>query len=239
MKGVILADGSGTRLLPITREINKHLLPVYSKPMIFHPVEKLKEAGITDILIIVGHENAGGVLDLLGSGKEFGVKLTYKVQDEPRGIANALAAAEDFIENEKFIVLLGDNIFEENLKEAIEEFKNSEAQAKVFLKQVENPQQFGVAEINENRIINVEEKPQNPKSNLIVTGIYMYSPDIFDIIRNLKPSARGELEITDANNEYLRRGTMSFSILQGFWCDAGTFESLYKATEFLQSKQKE
>lgn len=237
MKGVILAGGYGARLMPLTKITNKHLVPVWNKPMIYYPLQTLIDAGIKDIIIITGPEYAGDFLRLLGSGKDFGVKLTFRLQDEAGGIAQALSMTEDFVGREKFIVILGDNIFEDNMGQAVREFEGSDEEAKIFLKEVPDAVRFGVAEIAGNRIVSIVEKPKEPKSNYAVVGLYMYSPGVFDIIRTLKPSQRGEFEQTDVNNEYVRRGKMSFSILVGFWSDAGTFPSLHRATEWIKSME--
>lgn len=237
MKGVILAGGRGTRLRPLTKVTNKHLLPIYDKPMIFHPLESLVKAGIKKILVVTGGEDIGGFMKLLGSGRDFGVELTYRVQDEAGGIAQAIFLAKDFVGNEKFVVILGDNIFEDDIIEFIKDFEKSEFEAMIFLKEVDDAYRFGVAEIDGERIINVEEKPKNPKTNFAVTGLYMYNSRVFDIIKMLKPSARGELEITDVNNNYIKAGTMTFRILNGFWSDAGTFESICRALEFVRNKR--
>jgi len=240
MKGVILAGGSGSRLRPLTKVTNKHLLPVYDKPMIFYPLETLITAGVKDILIVTGAENAGDFLKLLGSGSEFGVNLYYRVQDGSGGIAEALGLAEVFVGDDRCTVVLGDNIVEDNIEKFVNNFENSkEVEACIFLKEVDDPERFGVAEISGDRIISIEEKPKKPKSNFAVTGIYMYSPAVFDIIKNLKPSARGEYEITDVNNAFIRRGTLSFSRLKGFWTDAGTFQSLHRATNLVKKKHEE
>jgi glucose-1-phosphate thymidylyltransferase len=238
MKGVILAGGLGTRLMPLTKVTNKHLLPVFNKPMIFYPIEKMKEAGIKKIMIVTGCENAGDFMKLLGSGKEFGVELTYRIQDGAGGIAEALGLAEDFAGDEKILVILGDNIFEDNLKDSVEKFEKSEYEAMIFLKEVNDPERFGVAEVKGDKIISIEEKPKHPKSNLITVGIYMYSPNVFEIIKTLKPSWRNELEITDVNNIYLKRGTLTWAMLKGFWSDAGTFDSLMRASIWLRDKNE-
>ncbi len=230
VKGVILAGGTGSRLSPITRVTNKHLLPVHDKPMIYYPLFSLINSGIRKILLITGTECAGDFMKLLGSGKDFGIDLTYKVQDGALGIANALSLSSDFIGKDKFVVILGDNIFTDDITCEIEAFKNGSEEARIFLKEVPDAERFGVADLKGNRIVGIEEKPKVPKSRLAVTGIYMYSPNVFDIIRNLQPSGRGEYEITDVNNEYIKRGTLAYSIMKGHWTDAGTFESLYRAT---------
>jgi glucose-1-phosphate thymidylyltransferase len=241
MKGVILAGGLGTRLMPCTKVTNKHLLPVYDKPMIYYPLKTMVNAGVKDIMIVTGGNYAGDFLRLLGNGREFGLKdISYTYQEGEGGIADALKLAENFIDNDKVIVMLGDNIIEDDVTDSIKEFEKQKEGAKIFLKQVDDPERFGVAEINDSRVINIEEKPVKPKSNYAVTGLYMYDSNVFKIIENLKPSDRGELEITDVNNEYIKRGTMAYSILNGWWSDAGTFESLYRAShlvrEALESK---
>jgi len=237
MKGVILAGGLGTRLMPLTKVTNKHLLPVFNKPMIFYPIEKMKEAGIKKIMIVTGCENAGDFMKLLGSGKEFGVELTYRIQDGAGGIAEALGLAEDFAGDEKILVILGDNIFEDNIKDSAEKFEKSKYEAMIFLKEVNDPERFGVAEIKGDKIISIVEKPKEPKSNLAVIGVYMYTSEVFSIIKTLKPSWRNELEITDVNNTYLKRGTLTWDMIKGYWSDAGTFESLIRATELVKGKK--
>jgi glucose-1-phosphate thymidylyltransferase len=232
MKGIILAGGTGSRLHPLTKVTNKHLLPVYNKPMIYYPLQTLINAGIKEILIVSGPGHAGHFVNLLGSGKEFGIKLSYEIQDEAGGIAQALGLAEDFADNESVCVILGDNIFEEKI-----DIKDFEDGARIYLKEVQDPQRFGVAEINEeNKIKNIEEKPKNPKSNLAVTGLYIYDNKVFDIIKTLKPSERGELEITDVNNYYIKQGKIEAKIIKGYWSDAGTFESLFKASMLVKNK---
>ncbi len=229
MRGIVLAGGAGSRLRPLTKVTNKHLLPVGRKPMIYYPVEKLVGAGIEEILVVTGLEHIGDVVNLLGSGRDFGCRFTYKVQDEAGGIAQALGLAENFAGDRKMVVILGDNVFEDELSGFIEEFTVQAQGAKVLLKEVPDPERYGVAEVEEGRIVGIEEKPEKPKSNLSVAGIYMYPPDVFSIIKTLKPSGRGELEITDVNNEYIQQGALSFSLLKGWWTDAGTFESLTRA----------
>ncbi|MDP4096513.1 sugar phosphate nucleotidyltransferase [Paenibacillus sp. P96] len=231
MKGIILAGGTGTRLYPLTKVTNKHLLPVGKYPMIFHAVHKLKQAAIQDILIVTGKDHMGDVVNLLGSGSEMGVSFTYKVQDEAGGIAQALDLAEQFVGEDQMVVILGDNVFVDDISPYVENFRKQEAGAKLLLQQVEDPKRFGVAELLGERIVSIEEKPQNPKSNYAVTGIYMFDHKVFEIIKTLKPSARGELEITDVNNEYINKGELSFDILQGWWTDAGTHVSLAKAND--------
>ncbi|MGO8670211.1 MAG: sugar phosphate nucleotidyltransferase [Capsulimonadaceae bacterium] len=232
LKGVIAAGGNGTRLRPLTRVTNKHLLPVYNKPMIYYPLQTLVHMGIKDILIISGKEHAGDFLNLLGSGREFGVRLQYELQDEAGGIAQVIGLGERFAENQPIAVILGDNIFEDvdTLAQAAKDFAQQKVGAKIFLKEVDNPQRFGVAEIAGDRIVDIVEKPSEPKSNWAVTGLYLYDPEVFDIIRNLKPSARGELEVTDVNNAYIRSGRMTYQKLTSEWTDAGTFASLLRAT---------
>jgi glucose-1-phosphate thymidylyltransferase len=231
VKGIVLAGGLGTRLSPLTKITNKHLLPVYNKPMIYFPIRTLVDAGIEDILIVTGGNNAGDFLRLLGNGKEFGLKhLNYTYQEGEGGIAEALGLAEYFAEREKMVVILGDNLIEGGISKAVEAFRRQDRGARILLKKVPEPQRFGVAEIRDERIVGIDEKPKIPKSNLAVTGIYMYDQQVFEIIKTLKPSDRGELEITDVNNAYIAKGTMSYEILEGWWTDAGTFESLYHAT---------
>ena len=241
MKGVILAGGLGTRLMPCTKVTNKHLLPVYDKPMIYYPLQTLINAGLEDIMIVTGGNNAGDFLRLLGNGKKFGIKdISYTYQEGEGGIADALKLAEDFADNDKLAVMLGDNVIENDISDAVKEFKKQERGARIFLKEVDNPERFGVAEIKDGTVINIAEKPKKPVSNYAVVGIYMYDSDVFDIIRMLKPSDRGELEITDVNNEYIKRGTMTYSILDGWWTDAGTsFESLFRASRLVRKEIKD
>ncbi len=226
LRGVVLAGGTGTRLRPLTKVTNKHLLPVGKKPMIYHPIEKLLGAGIDEILIVTGVEHMGDVVNMLGSGKDFGCRFTYKVQDQAGGIAQALGLAENFARGERIAVILGDNIFQANLKKYTDKYRRQKSGARILLKEVDNAERFGVAEIKGSKIINIEEKPSKPKTNLAVTGIYFYDAAVFDIIKTLKPSARGELEVTDVNNAYISSGQMEYDILDGWWSDAGTFESL-------------
>ncbi|MEN2983913.1 MAG: sugar phosphate nucleotidyltransferase [Dictyoglomaceae bacterium] len=234
MKGIILAGGTGSRLRPLTNVTNKHLLPVGKYPMIFYPIYKLKKAGIYEILIVTGREHMGDVIELLGSGRDFGVEFTYKVQDEAGGIAQALGLGRHFVGNDRCVVILGDNIFEDDITPYVERYKKQERGAKILLKEVPDPQRFGVPEIKDGKIIKIEEKPKEPKSRYAVTGIYMYDSEVFEIIKTLKPSARGELEITDVNNAYLERGTLTYDILKGWWTDAGTPESLFRANHLTQ-----
>lgn len=233
MKGVILAGGTGSRLFPLTKVTNKHLLPVGRKPMILHPVEKLVKAGIKDIVIVTGVEHMGDVVNLLGSGKDYGVRFGYKVQDEAGGIAQALGLVQDFIHNSKFVTILGDNIFSDDLTTFVESFQRQESGAKVILKEVHDPNRYGVAELRGNQILSIEEKPKAPKSHYAVTGIYFYDESVFNIIKTLKPSGRGELEITDVNNYYISQGTLTCDFFKGAWTDAGTFDSLFLANKLM------
>ncbi|MEA3223620.1 MAG: sugar phosphate nucleotidyltransferase [Thermodesulfobacteriota bacterium] len=230
MRGVVLAGGLGTRLYPLTKVTNKHLLPVYDKPMIFYPIETLTNAGITEILVVTGGNNAGEFLRLLGNGKEFGLKrIHYAYQEGEGGIAEALGLAEAFAEGEPVCVVLGDNIIEKNIMAAAGEYESYGGGARILLKEVPDPQRFGVATFEGDKITGIEEKPAQPKSRYAVTGIYMYDSRVFDMIKRLKPSGRGELEITDVNNAYIEKGVMRWSILDGWWTDAGTIESLLRA----------
>jgi len=237
LKGVILAGGLGKRLYPLTRISNKHLLPVYNKPMIYYPIQTLVDAGIKDILIVTGGNNAGEFLRLLGNGKDFGLKhINYTYQEGEGGIADALKLAEHFADNDRVVVILGDNIIEKNIIEPVEEFKKQPKGARILLKKVEDPERFGVVELEGEKIISIEEKPKKPRSEYAVTGIYMYDSKVFDIIKTLKPSGRGELEITDVNNAYLERGELEYSMLDGWWTDSGTFESLLNANILVAKK---
>jgi len=234
MKGVILAGGVGSRLFPLTRVTNKHLLPVYDRPMVFFPIQTLVNAGITDILLVTGGQNAGDFLRLLGNGKDFGLKhINYTYQQGEGGIADALRLAEYFAAGERICVVLGDNIIETNIIAACAQFRKQESGAHIILKEVADPQRFGVPVFEGARIVRIEEKPTEPKSAFAVIGIYMYDATVFDRIRNLKPSARGELEITDVNNQFLADGTLTHSVLDGWWTDAGTFDSLLRATNLV------
>lgn len=226
MKGIILAGGNGRRLNPLTDVTNKHLLPVYDKPMIFYPLNTLLQTGIRDILIVTGKEYAGGFLKLLGSGREFASKFTFEVQEDASGIAHALLLAEDFADGDDCAVILGDNIFEDNFADEVNHFHSG---AKIFLKETDNANRFGVAEIKSDKVIGIEEKPASPKSKYAVTGFYIYDSNVFRFIKTLKPSGRGELEITDVNNCYIKEGQMGYKIIEGDWTDSGTFESLYRA----------
>lgn len=234
MKGIVLAGGTGSRLFPLTKITNKHLLPIYDKPMIYYPIQTLVDAGIRDLMVVTGGRNSGDFLRLLSNGKEFGLKhINYTYQEGEGGIADALALTEHFADRNKICVILGDNIIEGSIKDAVRDFQQQERGAKILLKRVEDAERFGVAEIDGDRIIGIEEKPARPKSNYAVTGIYMFDETVFDKTRTLKPSARGELEITDVNNAYIREGTMTFSYLEGWWTDAGTFESLLRAANLV------
>jgi glucose-1-phosphate thymidylyltransferase len=233
MKGILLAGGTGSRLHPLTKVTNKHLLPVGREPMIHHPLKKLLDAGIRDILVVTGLEHMGDVVNLLGSGSAFNCRITYRVQDEAGGIAQALGLAEGFVGQDPMLVLLGDNIFQASLADAARSFQASGAEAQIMVMEVPDPGRYGVAEVVEGRVLGIEEKPLQPRSAWAVTGIYFYSPGVFEIIRTLKPSGRGELEITDVNNHYIRRGTLRSEVLPGWWTDAGTFESLALANQLI------
>lgn len=233
MKGIILAGGTGSRLFPLTKVTNKHLLPVGKVPMIFHPLEKLTEAGIEEILIVTGTEHMGDVVGLLGSGKDFGCRITYRVQDEAGGIAQALSLAENFCHGEPMTVILGDNIFEDSIAAGVAAFRADSRGARLYLKRVEHPERFGVAELDGTRIVGIEEKPSAPKSHMAVCGIYLFDGEVFEIIRTLEPSGRGELEITDVNNAYIAAGLLGYEELKGWWTDAGTFESLRHAQDLV------
>lgn len=240
MKGVILAGGLGSRLHPLTKITNKHLLPVYHKPMIYYPLETLVRAGLRDILVVTGGNSAGEFLRLLGNGREFGLThVDYTYQEGEGGIAQALSLAEDFADGQKLVVILGDNIVEKDIRPAVERFRRQKAGVRLLLKEVEDPERFGVVEFNGKQIVRIVEKPKYPKSRYIVTGIYMYDPQVFEIIRRLKPSGRGELEITDVNNRYLEQGLLEYDILEGFWTDAGTFDSLLRANQLIAEKVKQ
>ncbi len=240
MKGIILAGGLGKRLEPLTRITNKHLLPIFDKPMIYYPLLTLIEAGIKDILLVTGGNNAGDFLRLLGNGSEFGLKhLNYTYQKGEGGIAQALRLAKHFAEDKKIIVILGDNILEKSIKKYVNNFKKQEKGAKVLIKKVPDPERFGVVELKGDKIISIEEKPKKPKSNYSVTGIYMYDSQVFDIIKTLKPSGRGELEITDVNNAYIKKSQLTYDILEGWWTDAGTFNSLLKANNLIAKRERQ
>jgi len=234
VKGIILAGGLGKRLYPLTKITNKHLLPVHNKPMIYYPIQTLVDAGIKDILIVTGGNHAGEFLRLLGNGHQFGLKhINYTYQEGEGGIAHALALAEYFAGSDNVVVILGDNIIEKGIKKYVERFKKQSKGAKILLKGVKDPSRFGVAEIKGRKIVSIKEKPKKPKSNYIVTGIYMYDNSVFDIIKTLKPSRRGELEITDVNNSYIKRNKLTFDVLDGWWTDSGTFDSLLKASNLV------
>lgn len=236
MKGVVLAGGTGSRLYPLTKVTNKHLLPIGRKPMIYYPIEKLIEIGIEEILVVTGTEHMGDVVSLLGSGKDFDCRFTYKVQDEAGGIAQALLLAENFAGNDSVCVILGDNIFEDSLNNMAKKFleKQKEIGARIALKRVKDPQRFGVATLDGDKVVKIVEKPKNPESDYAVTGIYFYDSSVYEIIKKQKPSARGELEITDVNNSYIEKNQMEYDFLKGWWTDAGTFESLSKANELVE-----
>ncbi len=237
IKGVILAGGLGSRLAPLTNITNKHLLPVYNRPMIYYPLLTLVEAGIKDIMIVTGGNNAGDFLRLLGNGSEFGLEdLNYTYQKGEGGIADALKLVKHFVGSSKFCVILGDNIIEKNIKKLVENFKKQEKGAKILLKKVPDPQRFGVATLKKDRVIKITEKPKKPDTNFAVTGIYFYHSDVFEIIKDLKPSKRNELEITDVNNHYIGNNSMTFDFLDGWWTDAGTFESLFRANYLVAKK---
>jgi glucose-1-phosphate thymidylyltransferase len=236
MKGIILAGGHGTRLSPLTLITNKHLLPVYDKPMILYPLDTLKKGGLTEIMIVCGKEHAGHFMSFLGSGKEYGVKLSYALQAGAGGIADALGLAEDFAGQDKVAVILGDNIFEDDFSADFKAFEN-ERGGKVFIKEVPDPQRFGVAEMVDGKIVGIEEKPKVPKSNLATVGLYLYDPDVFTKIKTLVPSGRGELEIADVNNMYIKEGSLSYGAVKDFWSDAGTFESLLKTANWVAGRK--
>lgn len=239
MKGVVLAGGTGSRLYPLTKITNKHLLPIFDKPMIYYPIETLVSAGIEEILIVTGGRNAGDFLRLLANGKEFGLKhINYTYQEGEGGIADALALAEHFAEDDSVCVILGDNIIGESIRDAVDDFRRQGTGAKIMLKEVQDAERFGVAEMVDGKIVGIEEKPKKPKSNYAVTGIYLYDNSVFEKCRTLTPSARGELEITDVNNAYIREGTMTFAHLKGWWTDAGTFESLLRAGNLVSGSRK-
>jgi glucose-1-phosphate thymidylyltransferase len=234
MKGVILAGGTGSRLFPLTRVTNKHLLPVYDRPMIFYPIQTLVNAGITDILLVTGGHSAGDFLRLLGNGKDFGLKhINYTYQEGEGGIADALRLAEHFADNRPICVVLGDNIIETNIIRACGEFEQRPHGGRIILREVIDPERFGVPVFDGDRIVRIEEKPKEPKSRYAVIGIYMYDETVFDRIRRLRPSGRGELEITDVNNQYVEEGTLAYNVLDGWWTDAGTFESLLRANNLV------
>lgn len=234
MKGVVLAGGLGTRLLPLTKVTNKHLLPVYDRPMIYYPIQTLVNAGINEIMLVTGGNSAGDFLRLLGNGKQFGLRhLNYTYQEGEGGIADALRLAEHFADRNPICVVLGDNIIERNILKAAEAFRAQRTGAKILLKEVKDPQRFGVPALDGDKVIRIDEKPKQPASPYAVTGIYFYDAQVFDIIRTLKPSGRGELEITDVNNAYIRQNELTWDKLEGWWTDAGTIESLFLANQFV------
>ncbi len=240
MKGVVLAGGTGSRLFPLTKVTNKHLMPIYDRPMIYYPIQTMVDAGINEILVVTGGRNSGDFMRLLGNGKEFGLKrLNYAYQDGEGGIADALSLAEHFADGDKICVILGDNIIEKDIKAAADAFRQQARGARILLKEVPDAERFGVAEIKGDKIVGIEEKPVRPKSNMAVTGIYMYDGTVFDKINKLVPSDRNELEITDVNNFYVHEGTLTWSVLDGWWTDAGTFDSLLRAANLVaQSRAK-
>ena len=234
MKGIVLAGGTGSRLYPLTKITNKHLLPIFDKPMIYYPIQTLVKAGIKDLLIVTGGRNSGDFLRLLANGKEFGLKhINYTYQEGEGGIADALALAQHFADGQKICVVLGDNIIVRDIRGAAEKFQAQESGAHILLKEVNDAERFGVADVSGGKVVGIEEKPTHPKSNLAVTGVYMYDATVFDKIHTLVPSHRGELEITDVNNAYIREGNMTFSYLEGWWTDAGTFDSLLRAANLV------
>jgi len=238
MKGIVLAGGLGTRLYPLTKITNKHLLPIYDRPMIYYPIQTLVEAGIKDILIVTGGNNAGDFLRLLGNGRTFGLRhLNYTYQEKEGGIAEAVGLAEEFAEGEKVVIILGDNLIGQSLRIEVEEFEKQESGAKIFLKRVRNPREYGVATLNGSRVVKIDEKPKKPKSNLAVIGLYMYDNQVFDIVKTLKPSRRGELEITDVNNAYIRQREMTYSILKNFWADSGESIDALLSANLLMARQ--
>ena len=238
MKGVILAGGLGSRLFPLTKVTNKHLLPIYNKPMIYYPIETLVCAGVRDILIVTGGNSSGDFLKLLGNGKQFGLKhINYTYQEGEGGIAHALGLAEHFVGDEKMVVILGDNIIQEDITPYVRRFTEQAEGARLLLKKVPEPERFGVAAFRKDKITGIVEKPKKPKSSYAVTGIYMYDASVFSFIKTLQPSRRGELEITDVNNWYLKRGVLEYDFLKGFWTDAGTFESLHHASTLVARRE--
>ncbi len=236
IKGIVLAGGLGTRLYPMTKITNKHLLPVYDKPMIYYPIRTLVDTGIKDILVVIGGQHVDGFLSLLGSGREFGLnQLSYIYQENEGGIAEALGLARNFVGNDRMCVILGDNIIEENIQWIRTFYNLQDKGARIVLKEVSDPQRFGIAEVEECKVKSLEEKPKNPKSNLAVIGVYFYDNQVWDIIDTIELGPRGELEITDVNKEYLKRGQLEYNILQGWWTDAGTIKSLYEASEIVRN----
>jgi glucose-1-phosphate thymidylyltransferase len=239
MKGVILAGGLGSRLRPLTKVTNKHLLPIYDKPMIYYPIETLCKAGIKDIMIVTGGNSAGDFLRLLGNGHDFGLKdIFYTYQEGEGGIADALKLCEHFAEGQRIVVILGDNIVQDDISPYVRKFEEQDSGARILLKEVTDPERFGCPELDGTRIVRIEEKPQNPASHYAVTGIYMYDRRVFDFCKRLKPSARGELEITDVNNAYIKEGDLYYDVLDGWWTDAGQFESLFRATQLIATERE-
>lgn len=239
MRGVVLAGGTGSRLFPLTKVTNKHLLPVGRQPMLVHPIFKLREAGITQVLIVTGTEHMGDVVGLLGSGRDFGCQFTYRVQDEAGGIAQALSLAENFAGGEPVCVVLGDNIFEDNIADEARRYREQGGGARILLKEVPDPERYGVARVEGDRVVEILEKPQRPPSNLAVTGVYFFDGQVYDIIRGQRPSARGEYEITDVNNAYIEREALSWGRLRGWWTDAGTFASYHQANSWVMAADRE
>jgi len=239
MRGVILAGGLGSRLQPLTNITNKHLLPVYDRPMIYYPIAKLVEAGIDDIILVTGGNYAGDFLRLLGNGKAFDLShINYVYQKGEGGIAEALGLCEHYAAGDSVCVILGDNIFEDSIRDAVSEYTRANKGGRIFLKEVPDPERFGVAELKGDQVVGIEEKPKNPKSKYAVTGIYMYDAEVFNVIKTLKPSGRGELEITDVNNYYVKNNAMKYSFMKGWWTDAGTFESLFHANELVAKSHR-
>lgn len=239
MKGVVLAGGLGTRLFPLTKVTNKHLLPVYNKPMVYYPIQTLVNAGVREILLVTGGNNAGDFLKLIGNGRDFGLReIDYTYQEGEGGIAAALSLAEDFAKGDRIVVILGDNIIEDDITPYVEKFAKQSSGARILLKKVNDPERFGVPLLRGKKIAMIEEKPKAPKSSYAVTGVYMYDSQVFSIVKDLRPSRRGELEITDVNNYYIKHDLMEYDILKGFWTDAGTFDSLLRANELVAKKLK-
>ena len=238
IKGIILAGGTGTRLQPLTMVTNKHLLPIGDEPMIHYPIKKLVEAGVKNIMIVTGADHSGAMMALLGSGKKYGCTFTYKVQDEPDGIAGALSLCQDFVGNSNCVVILGDNIFKDNLKEHVDRFLKNQKGCSLFFKKVHNPKRYGVGVFNKNHLIAVEEKPLNPKTNLACVGIYLYSNEVFEIISDINPSDRGEYEISSVNNVFIDRGDCDYCILEDLWVDAGTMNSYHKTNWIMHKEAK-
>lgn len=239
MKGIVLAGGTGSRLEPLTRVTNKHLLPVGNYPMIYHPIAKLKQAGLRDIMIVTGVDHVEDMVRLLGSGEQWNVNFSYRIQREAGGIAQALGLARDFARGEKMVVILGDNIFDQDISEYVTAFENQDNGARILLKEVDQPERFGVPELEDDRVTGIVEKPESPPSDYCVTGIYMYDSKVFDFVDSLEPSERGELEITDVNNMYIDRGHMHYDVLDSWWTDAGTFASYHRANDLARDLRLE